>query len=330
MTGMQRRDFITLLGTSAAAWPLEAGAQVAGRVWRIGVLIGGPLQVVSQTYSGFLQGMRDLGYIEGKDFVSELRAADNSYERLPSLATELVQIGADVVLTGTGVGVLALQEATRTIPIIMVGISDPVDAGFIVSLARPGGNTTGVSSNAAETAPKQLELLAAMVSNPSRIGLLGNPEATSFVPVLRNVREAARQARLQLVTLEARNAQEVEKAFAAFGSQAVQAVMVAGDAAFFGMRALLIEQARQRRLPTMFWTREFAQDGGLMSYGEDIQELFRRAATFVHKLMHGAKPADLPVELPTRYHLTINRKTADALGLTIPALLYIFADEVIE
>ena len=220
---LHRRSFLTLLGTSAAAWPLAARAQVAGKVWRIGVLGSGPLPVLSQNYSGFLRGMRELGYIEGKDFVSELRAADNSFERLPSLATELVQIGADVLLTGAGAAVLALQKATRTIPIVMAGgISDPVGAGFIVSLARPGGNTTGVASNRAETAPKQLELLAAMVSNPSRIGVLGDPQTPTLVPFLSNVREAARQARLQLVTLEARNAQEVEKAFAAFGSQAVQ------------------------------------------------------------------------------------------------------------
>jgi ABC-type uncharacterized transport system substrate-binding protein len=328
---MRRREFLTLLGGAAAAWPLVARAQVAGKVWRIGVLGSAPLPVLSQNYSGFLRGMRDLGYIEGKDFVSELRAADNSFERLPSLATELVRIGVDVLLTATAAAVPVLQKATRTIPIVMAGTSsDPVAADLIGSLARPGGNTTGVLSNAAETAPKQLELLAAMLSNPSRIGVLGNPEEPNFVLFLRYVREAARQARLQLVTHEARNAQEVEKAFAAFGSQAVQAVLVAPDAVFFGMRPLLIEQAMQRRLPTMFSQREFAQDGGLMSYGEDVQERYRRAATFVHKLMHGAKPADLPVELPTRYHLTINRKTADALGLTIPALLYIFADEVIE
>jgi putative ABC transport system substrate-binding protein len=328
---IQRRSVLTLLGTSAAAWPLAARAQVAGKVWRIGVLSVVPLPVLSQIYSGFLQGMRDLGYIQGKDFVSELRAADNSYERLPSLADELVRIGADVLLTSTPAAVPILQKATRTIPIVMAGgVSDPVGAGFIDSLARPGGNTTGVSSNRAETAPKQLELLAAILSNPSRIGLLGNPETPDFVLFVRSVREAAGQARLQLVTLEARNAQEVEKAFAAFGSQAVQGVLVVPESVFFGTRAFLIEQAMQRRLPTMFSSREYVQDGGLMSYGEDVREFFRRSATFVHKLMRGAKPAELPVELPTRYHLTINRKTAAALGLTIPPLLYIFADEVIE
>jgi putative ABC transport system substrate-binding protein len=326
---MIRRDFITLLG-GAAAWPLAARAQVAGKVWRIGVLYAGPPPVLSERYFGFLQGMREIGYIEGKDFVSELRSADNSFERLPSLADELVRIGADVLLAGAGAAVPALQKATRTIPIVMAGTVDPVAAGFIDSLARPGGNTTGVSSNIAETAPKQLELLASILYNPSRIGLLGSSEAISFVPFVRNIREAARQARLQLVTLEARNAQEVEEAFAAFGSQAVQAVLVAPYAVFSGMRPLLIEQAMQRRLPTLFTVREFVQDGGLMSYGEDNQEFFRRAATFVHKLMRGAKPADLPVELPTRYRLTINRKTADALRLTIPPILYIFADEVIE
>jgi putative ABC transport system substrate-binding protein len=327
---MRRREFITLLSGAAAAWPLAARAQVAGKVWRIGVLGGAPLPVLSQNYFGFLQGMRELGYIEGKDFVSELRTADNSYERLPSLAAEVVRIGVDILLTGTAAAVPVLQKETRTIPIVLAGISDPVGLGFIDSLARPGGNTTGVSSNTTETAPKQLELLAALLSDPSRIGLLGNPEGPSFVPFLRSVREAAQQARLQLVTLEARNAQEIEKAFAAFGSQAVQAVLVFSDSVFFAMRPFLSEQAMQRRLPTIFHYREFVQDGGLMSYGEAVQEYYRRAATFVHKLMHGAKPAELPVELPTRYHLTINRKTADTLGLTIPALLYIFADEVIE
>jgi ABC-type uncharacterized transport system substrate-binding protein len=216
--------------------PVRSDGEIETSIIALGREPGGGLVVMPDVFT-FVHRAPIISAAARKDFVSELRAADSSYERLPSLADELVRIGADVLLTSTGPAVPALQKATRTIPIVMAGISDPVGSGFIVSLARPGGNTTGVSSNNTETAPKQLELLAAMVSNPSRIGVLGNPETPDFVLFLRPVREAARQARLQLVTLEARNAQEVENAFAAFGSQAVQAVLVVpGSTVFFGMR----------------------------------------------------------------------------------------------
>jgi len=332
---MHRRSVLTLLGgASAAAWPLAARAQQAGKVWRIGHLAvnlrpggtGGP----SSAYAGFLQGMRELGYVEGKDFVTESRNAEGQYARLPDLAAELVRLKVDVIITGAAAAVLPAQQATRTIPIVFAAITDPVGNGFVASLARPGGNTTGLATATDDTSPKQLELLATIVPNSSRIGLLGNPETPSFSPVLKVTRDAAQQAGISLMVMEARNLQDIENAFATFGSERVQAVMVVADSIFFGLRERIPELALRHRLPTMFSTREYTEAGGLMSYGQSVREFYRSAATFVHKIMRGAKPADLPVEQPTRFHLVINRKTADALGLTIPPILYIFADEVIE
>jgi len=325
---MRRREFIAGLG--AAAWPLVARAQVAGKVWRIGVLGGAPRPILAENYSGFQQGMRELGYFEGRDFVSELRAADNSYDRLNGLAVELVRLNVDILLTGTPAAVRPLQEATRTIPIIFAGVADPVGSGFVASLARPGGNTTGLANSYDDTAPKQLELLLATILHPSRIGLLGNPDTPPYLATVKNVRAAAQQAGVDLISLEARNTSEIEEAFAALAREHVQGVLVVPDAVYFGQRRLLTDNALKLRLPTMFQSREFVVDGGLMSYGQSVSEFYRQAATFVHKIMHGAKPADLPVERPTRFHLTINRKTADALGVTIPPVLYTFADEVIE
>ena len=326
---MRRREFIAGLG-GAMAWPLAARAQVAGKVWRIGVLGGAPRPILAENYSGFQQGMRELGYFEGRDFVSELRAADNSYDRLNGLAVELVRLNVDILLTGTPAAVRPLQEATRTIPIIFAGVGDPVGSGFVASLARPGGNTTGLANFYDDTAPKQLELLMTTLLHRSRIGLLGNPDTPPYLAFVKNVRAAAQQAGVDLISLEARNTSEIEEAFAALAREHVQGVLVVPDAAYFGQRRLLTDNALKWRLPTIFGAREYAVDGGLMSYGQGTREFYRQAATFVHKIMHGAKPADLPVEQPTRFNLTINRKTADALGVTIPPVLYIFADDVIE
>jgi ABC-type uncharacterized transport system substrate-binding protein len=326
---MQRREFITILGGAAAAWPLAASAQVAGRVWRIGILTLQTPTTFSGSYGAFLQGMRDLGYLEGKDFVSETRFAGD-YARLPALAAELVQSRVDILVTGSTAGVRALQQATTTIPIVFASVTDPVRNGFVDSLARPGGNTTGLANSVQDTASKQLELLASALPNPSRIGLLINPENPSHVFVRETVEDAAQTAKLLISLVEARNRQEIDDAFAALGRERVQVVMVAGDAIFFVQRQQLAELALKYRLPSMFAQREYAEVGGMMSYGESLSDFYRRAATFVHKIMRGAKPQDLPVEQPTRFHLVINRKTADTLGVTIPALLYIFTDEVIE
>jgi putative tryptophan/tyrosine transport system substrate-binding protein len=324
---MRRREFITVLAGSAT-WPLAARAQPAGKVWRIGLLTNSR-EDSSANYAGFLQGMRDLGYVEGKEFVTEFRFMEGRYARLPDLAAELVRLKVDVLITGPTPAILALQQATRTIPIVGVAMTDPVGNGLVASLARPGGNTTGTAGSY-EASPKQLELLAAMVPNPSRIGLLWNPDNPSNATVLKIVQDAAQKAGLVLVSIEARNPQDIENAFAAFGKERVQAVMVPADGIFSGQLEPIVKLAFSHRLPTMSVWREFAKAGGLMSYGDDRAEFYRRTAAFVDKIFKGAKPADLPVEQPTRYHLVINRRTADAFGLTIPALLYIFADEVIE
>jgi len=327
---MRRRAFITLLGGAAAAWPLAARAQQAGKVWRIGVLSGASRETAFTNYEGFLQGMRELGYVEGRDFVMEYRFAEGQYERFPDFAAELVRLNVDVILIGATSAIRMLQRATTTIPIVLAYSTDPVGNGFVASLSRPGGNITGLSSSSDDTAPKQLELVATVVPNVSRIGLLGNPASPTYTDVRKGAENAAQKVGLTLVSVEARNPQEIEAAFAAFVRERVQAFISAGDALFFAQRRQIAELALKSRLPSMFSQREYAAAGGLMSYGENLSEFFRRAASFVDKIFKGAKPGDLPMEQPTRFNLVINRKTADALGVAIPPQLYIFADEVIE
>jgi putative ABC transport system substrate-binding protein len=326
---VRRREFITLLGGAAAAWPLAARTQQAGKTWRIGWLTGSSPEATSGLHSAFVQGMRDLGYVEGRDFVMESRFADGNYERFPELAAELVRLNVDVILTGTTSAIRTLQRATTTIPIVLAYSTDPVGNGFVASLARPGGNITGLSGSSDDTSPKQLELVATVVPNVARIGLLGNPGPT-YTGVRKGAQNAAQKAGISFVPVEARDPQEIENAFAAFSKERVQAFIAAGDALFFAQRRRIAELALRKRLPSIFSQREYAQAGGLMSYGENLSDFYRRAASFMDKIFKGAKPADLPIDQPTRFNLVINRKTADSLGVTIPAQLYIFADEVIE
>jgi ABC-type uncharacterized transport system substrate-binding protein len=327
---VRRREFITLLGGAVAAWPLAAGAQQSGKIRRIGLLSGAAREATSTNYDAFLQGMRELGYVEGRDFVMEYRFADGSYERFPELAAELVRLNADVIVTGTTAAIRSLQQATTTIPIVLAYSTNPVGNGFVASLARPGGNITGLSGSSEDTSPKQLELVATTVPNVTRIGMLGNPATPTYADVRKAAQNAAEKVGLTLVPIEARNSQEIESAFAEFNNQHVQAFVAAADAVFFTQRRQIAELALRNRLPSMFSQREYAEAGGLMSYGENLANFFRRAASFVDKILKGAKPGDLPIEQPTRFNLVINRKTADALGVTIPPQLYIFADEVIE
>jgi putative ABC transport system substrate-binding protein len=328
---LKRREFVTLLGGAAVAWPLTARAQQpASKVWRIGLLSAVTWSMYSPFYTGFQKGMRELGYIEGKDFITEWRSAEGRYERFPELAAELVRLKVDIIVTSTMPAIRPLQQATNTIPIVMAFSTDPVGNGFVASLARPGGNTTGLAGSSDDSAPKQLELLAMVVPNASRIGFLGNPTNPTNAPVLKRASNAAQKAGLSIVPMEASDLQQINDAFAAFTNKRVQAVLVAGDPVFFGQMQRLAELALRNRLPSMFHLRDYAEAGGLMSYGEALSDFFERAATFVDKIFKGAKPGDLPIEQPTKFKLVINRKTADALGVTIPPQLYIFADEVIE
>jgi putative ABC transport system substrate-binding protein len=327
---VRRREFIALLGSGVAGWSLAANAQQMGKVWRIGLLSGASHDTYSRLYAGFQLGMRELGYVEGKDFVGEARYADGNYERLPDLAAELVRSKVDIIVTGWTAGIGTLQQATSTIPIVMAYSTDPVGNGFVASLARPGGNITGLTGSSDDSAPKQLELLATVVPNTSRIGVLGNPATPTYSAVLKGTETSAQKAGLAVVPMEAGNPQQIRKAFAAFAEQRVQAVIVAADAVFFLQRWQIAELAIINRLPSMFSQREYAVAGGLMSYGENLSDFFRHAASFVDKIIKGAKPGDLPIEQPTKFNLVINRTTADAIGVTIPSHLYIFADEVIE
>jgi putative ABC transport system substrate-binding protein len=327
---MKRREFITLICGAAAAWPLAAHAQQAGKVWRIGFLSAVSRESSSRSYAALQQGMRELGYVEGKDFVIEWRSVEGKYERFPEIVGELVRLKLDVIVTGVTAALPALQRATSAIPIVMAYSTDPVGNGLVASLVRPGGNITGLAGSSDDSSPKQLELLTTVVPNVSRIGLLGNPDTETYSSVLKSAQDAAQKVGLLVVPIEARNPQEIENAFAALAKERVPAVMVASDAIFFGQRQRIAELALNNRLPTMFSLREYAKAGGLMSYGENIADFFRHTAFYVDKIFKGAKPGELPIEQPTRFNLVINRKTADALGVTIPPQLYIFADEVIE
>ena len=326
---MRRREFTAIIA-GAAAWPFVAHAQQTGKVWRIGFLSGASRSVVSNAYDAFVQGMRELGYVEGKDFVIEWRSVEGKYERIPETAAELVRLNVDIIVTATIAALPILKRTITTVPIVMANSTDPVGNGLVTTLARPGGNMTGLASSSDNSSPKQLELLAMVVPNASRIGLLGNPNNATYSSVLKNAQAAAKKAGLSLVPLEARSPQEIENAFAALAKERLPAVMVAADAVFFGQQYRIAELALANRLPSMFSQREYAVAGGLMSYGENLSDFFRRAASFVDKIFKGANPGDLPIEQPTNFNLVINRKTANALGVTIPAQLYMFADEVIE
>ncbi len=323
-----RREFITLLVGSAAIWPLLVRAQQTGKLWRICYLSAVSRESSSRSYAALQQGMRDLGYVEGKDFVLEWRSVEGKYERFSEIVAELVKV--DVIVTGVTAALPALQRTTSTIPIVMAYSTDPVGNGLVASLAHPGGNITGLAGSSDDSSPKQLELLTAVNPNVSRIGLLGNPDTETYSSVLKRAQDAAQKVGLSIVPIEARNRQEIENAFAVFAKERISAIMVASDAILFGQRQRIAELALNNRLPTMFSLREYAEAGGLMSYGENIADFFRRSAFYVDKIFKGAKPGELPIEQPTRFNLVINRKTADALGITIPPQLYIFADEVIE
>jgi len=324
-----RREFITLLG-AATAWPLATRAQQASRTRRIGFVAGANASLIPTLYSGFIQGMRELGYLEGKDFTVEWRFAEGNYDRFDEFARELAGLHVDVIVLATTAAIRPMQRVTSTIPIVMGMSVDPVGNGFVASLARPGSNVTGLAGSLEETAPKQLELITTLIPTLQSVGFLMNSSTNSGGPMLQSTRAAATRLGLTITPVGAGSAEEIEVAFQRLANERVQAVVVAPDAVFFSERARIAKLALAKRIASIFPQREYADAGGLMSYGESLREFLRRAASFVDKIFKGANPAELPVEQPTRFHLVINRKTADALGIAIPSQLYIFADEVIE
>jgi putative ABC transport system substrate-binding protein len=286
--------------------------------------------VDSNPYGGFTRGMRELGYIEGRDFTIEWRFAEGRTDLFPDLATELVRLNVDVIVLGTSAAVPAVQRATSTIPIVMGDSVDPVGRRYVASLAHPGGNITGLASSRDDTAAKQLELLAVAIPSLSRVGVAVNPDATSHARLLKIIEPAAQKTGVVLVPVEMRKLQDIASGFATLTDERVGAVLFPGDAFFFSQRKLIAELAIKTHLPTIFTQREYVDAGGLMLYGESLADFFRRAAFYVDKIFKGVKPADLPIQQPTRFFLVINLKTAKVLGLDIPPTLLALADEVIE
>jgi putative ABC transport system substrate-binding protein len=329
---MRRRDLIKAIAGSAAVWPLATHAQESIKIWRIGFLAGGPrpVSLESSVFSGFLRGMREVGYVQSRDFTIEWRFAEGRIELLPVLAAELVRLNVDVIVLGTSAAVHPTKRATTTIPIVMGASSDPVANGYVVSLGRPGGNVTGLTNSEQDTFPKRLELLAMVVPNLARVGFPMNPEDSRHVSGLESAQAVAQRVGIVLVPVKMRNSEEVSNGFAALGSERVGAVMFPPNAFFFSQRQRIAELALKARFPTMFVQREYVEAGGLMNYGEGLADFYRRAAFYVDKIFKGAKPADLPVEQPTRFFLVVNRRTADTIGLSLPLEVLVRADEVIE
>jgi putative ABC transport system substrate-binding protein len=328
---MRRREFITLLG-GAASLPLAAHAQQpAGRVYRIGYLSLASREQSLRFAEAFEDGLRRLGYRVGENVTIEYRFANTEMERLPALAAELVRLGVDIIIAGSNPSTVATKTATTTIPIVMVNIVDPVSTGLVASLARPGGNVTGLAVDAGgEILGKRFELLKEMLPNLSRLGIMWNPDVAVSRSRQAAMTETARTLGLTIIPVEVRGVDTLEQAFAAMTKERAQAFVVQGDSVLHEYRGQIAEMAVRNRLPSAAVTSQLAEAGFLLSYGADLFDPYRRAAVFVDKIFKGANPADLPVEQPTKFELVVNLKTAKVLGIDIPPTLLTRADEVIE
>jgi putative ABC transport system substrate-binding protein len=325
-----RRKLLAALGAAALASPLMLHAQT--KVWRVGFLAPRSRQDVlkEDPYGSFPVGMRDLGYVEGKNLTIEWRYAGGEFDKLPALAAELVQMKVDVMVTIGPQATSVAHKLTTTIPIVMVVSNDPVGSGLVASLGRPGGNITGLSNFSADLSPKHLEMLTNMVPRLARVAVLTNPTNSGQAAMLKNIEAAAQKLNSRILPVQAQTVQEIESAFVTMVRGNAGAIIVMLDPYFIQQRRQIADLAVKHRLPSISPFREYAEAGGLMSYGRNLQDQYRRMATFVDKILKGAKPGDLPVEQPTTLELIINGKTAKALGLTIPQSLLISADKVIE
>jgi putative ABC transport system substrate-binding protein len=315
---MSRREFITL-GCAAAMWPLAVRAQrPAGRVYRVGYFAFGSREQQAHLSKAFEEGLQSLGYRVNENVTIEYRFADGQFERLPTLAAEIVRLGVDVIVTGNHANAVAAMKATTSIPIVMTNSTDPVSTGLVADLARPGGNVTGLSVDPGEEiSGKRLELLREILPNLSRVGILWNPD---FVPNhgrLTSMREATQALGLTLVTAEASGLNALEQAFATFMRERAQVLVVLSDGVLFNYRRDIGVMALSHGLPAISSASEYAEAGLLLSYGPDLKDLFRRSAVFVDKIFKGAKPADLPIEQPIKYKLVMNVRTAKTLGLDL-------------
>jgi putative ABC transport system substrate-binding protein len=307
-----------------------AEAQQPKKVFRVGFLSASSLSAISARTEAFRQGLRELGYVEGKNIVIEWRYAEGKIDRLSELAAELMRLKLDVIVSAGPPPTRSAKEATVTIPIVMAFDDDPVGSGFVASLARPSGNITGLSTHYLEISGKQLELLKEVVPRLSRVAVLGNSTQPGIAQALRETELAAGAFGVQLQSLEVRDPKDIETAFRAASKGRADAVVVLSSAGLFSQRRQVIDFAAKGRLPAIYGRPEYVEDGGLMTYGPSITDLFRRAATYVDKILKGAKPADLPVEQPKKFEFIINLKAAKQIGLTIPPNVLSRADRVIK
>jgi ABC-type uncharacterized transport system substrate-binding protein len=331
---MKRRAFIAALG-GAAAWPLVAHAQQTPQVPRIGWLgtprFDAPGARVNR--EAFLQALRNLGYVEGQNIVIEYRLADGSIERLPALAAELARLNVDLIVAGATPAGRAAQQATKTIPIVVTAMGDPVQDGLVASLARPGGNVTGTTFLGPELVPKRLALLRELLPKASRVGVLWHPGAFSestMTDMLKEAMAAASVLGMQLKPLEVKSPGDFDQAFSTMANERAEALFQFPSTMLFGERRRIVELAAKHRIPAMYNAREFVELGGLAAYGANINDLFRSTAGYVDRILKGAKPSDLPVLQPARFEFVINLKTVKTLGLDVPPQLLARADEVIE
>jgi ABC-type uncharacterized transport system substrate-binding protein len=326
---LRRREFITFLGGAAATWPLTARAQQRGKLPTIGFMGQSTRSAASEWTAAFVQRLRELGWTDGRNLAIEYRWAEGREERFADIAAEFVRIKVDIIVTSGTPQVLAAKQASSIIPIVFATAGDPVGAGLVASLARPGGNATGLSTLVVDLAAKRLELLREFVPGLGRLAIIGNVSNPLTVLELSEVQTAASTLGLQVQTLEIRRAQDIAPTLEALKGRA-DALYVCIDALVNAHRIQINTSALGARLPTMHGSRDYVEAGGLMSYGPNYPDLFRRAADFVDKILHGAKPGDLPVEQATKFDLIVNLTTAKALGLEVPPTLLARADEVIE
>jgi ABC-type uncharacterized transport system substrate-binding protein len=324
-----RRDFISLLGGAAATWPLAARAQQPGKVYRIGVFTSGA-PLMSKTWSIFIDGLKELGWTEGKNIAFEPRYAENNLDRLPELAAELVRLNVDVILAFGTLAPLAAKRASATVPIVMANAGDPLGSGLVASLARPGGNVTGMSLMAPDLGGKRLELLKEILPWLSRVAVIWNAANPYSALVFEEIRGAAKTLAIELQSLEVRGPGDFDGVLDSAVRKRADALVAVEDPLTFNHRKQIAESCAENRLPAMYGLREYADAGGLLAYGASQEDLLRRAVGFVDKILKGVKPADLPVQQPTKFELVINLKTAKALGLDMPPTLLARADEVIE
>ena len=323
---MRRREFIKLLGGAAAAWPLEAHAQQRDKVWRMGFIAHGP----ESFYDALFEGLRDYGYEEGRNLIVERRYAHGAAERFKEFAVEMVRLNVDIIVVVTTPAALAVMNATKTIPIVHPNAIDPLNTGLIVSLAHPGKNLTGGAQLTAEVSAKRLQILKKVVPGLSRAAALWNPANPALVFSWQETQNAARVLGVTLQSHEVQGPKDFAAAFAGIAEERPDALLALQDAVTMQHRSEIIDFAIRTRLPSMFQEKGWAAAGGLMSYGENLPSMYRRAAYFVDRIFKGAKPADLPVEQATKFDMVLNLKTAKAIGLTIPDSILVLADEVIE